>query len=190
MATSKGKKTENQLQQSASAAAAQIQPTPLENKLETMSLGFLNDMDAGKDVRDTKMMNPYLNLYDAASNDQQNDRRSNGIIDLAGQGSPEHAAALNSYLKSKRQQGRRRTVRERLQRHQCPGYGTSRANAHRTGEQSEYGTRGTRAAGLHQLLEPPEIAEPVAAGFGHRRTAWGSGFSRRTLWRRRRRGER
>lgn len=103
MPTGRGKKKEEGLGVQATAAYNQVQPTPLESKLEASSLAFLNDMSSGKDVKDIEALKPYTNIYNSATSDQQNDRKSNGLLDATGAGGGA-AQAYGAYLKYKRQQ--------------------------------------------------------------------------------------
>ncbi len=103
MATSRGKKQENFLQNQQQSTFDAIKPTPVEDKLSANTLNFLNDADGGKDIRDIAGMKPFLNLYDSATGQQADERQSNGILNLANP-NPQAANALKSYYSYKRQQ--------------------------------------------------------------------------------------
>lgn len=104
MGTSRGKKQEETYRTNADASIQAVQATPVETKLNDLNLGFLNDVDSGKDVRDITGMKPFLNLYDSATGQQAEDRHSNGIMELSNGGNPAQANALKQYYAYKRQQ--------------------------------------------------------------------------------------
>jgi len=56
------------------------------------------------DIRSFDALKPNLQLYDAAINDQQNDRKSSGILEALGTGSNAGAANYKTYMNAKRQQ--------------------------------------------------------------------------------------
>jgi hypothetical protein len=82
-----------------------IQQTPEEKLISDRNQKFIQQADSGTDVGSIDMLKPFLDLYNRASADQQNQRTSTGILNLAQKSAnPNQAAAYNAYLNSKRQQ--------------------------------------------------------------------------------------
>ncbi|HEX8636658.1 MAG TPA: hypothetical protein VF692_01245 [Pyrinomonadaceae bacterium] len=82
MATGRGKKEEQRLQQEATTATNAWQPSELEKKLEANTLGFLNDWDSGKDVKDISGLQPYMNLFQNAKKGEAAEKLGGGILNL------------------------------------------------------------------------------------------------------------
>lgn len=88
-------------------AAIQVQnkPTPVEDKLNTQNLSFLNAVE-GKaddgtsspfDIRDSRLgLAPHLQMFDSAVNRQDDDRAGTGAIQMGLQGSNPNLTALLS----------------------------------------------------------------------------------------------
>lgn len=100
----KEKKQEVALEHSAEADRAAIQPSQAEIDANARTHLFNQQVDSGTDIKDISALNPYYQIYQGAVNQQQNDRRSNGIIDLARGGNPAQAQAYDTYMKYKQQQ--------------------------------------------------------------------------------------
>lgn len=89
----------------AEADRAAIQETPLEKMYRERTENFLKQSQGSGGIESIDMLKPYLQLFNRASADQQNQRTSTGILQLGSQNAnPNQAAAYNSYLNSKRQQ--------------------------------------------------------------------------------------
>lgn len=106
MGSSRGKKEEKTLKKSADADMAAIVEDPLIVARRNNILGFNKQVAAGTDVSQMDALKPYLSLYNGAISDQQADRKSNGILNLAmnGDGAKGAGQAYEIYLKNKRQQ--------------------------------------------------------------------------------------
>jgi hypothetical protein len=100
----KEKKQEVALQHSAEADRAAIQPSQAEIDANARTHQFNQQVDSGADIKDITALNPYYQIYQGALSQQQDDRHSNGIIDLARGGNPAQAQAYDTYMKYKRQQ--------------------------------------------------------------------------------------
>lgn len=64
----------------------QWQPTPVETRQNERILGFINDVDSGKDVKDISYLKPYFNLYENAKGAQNAERMGSGALNLGGEG--------------------------------------------------------------------------------------------------------
>ena len=108
MGTKRGrneKQTEQRLFENSQKAIAEIKPTPMEERETARAMQWREQTEGGTDVRNLTALKPHLNLFDAATNEQQNDRKGTGILQLGAQNAnPNQAAALDTYYKYKRQQ--------------------------------------------------------------------------------------
>jgi hypothetical protein len=74
-----------------------IQQTPEEKLISDRNQKFIQQADSGTDVGSIDMLKPFLDLYNRASADQQNQRTSTGILNLAQKSAnPNQAAAYNA----------------------------------------------------------------------------------------------
>lgn len=83
-----------------------MQADPLETAQRARVQGFLDDMKAGKDVRDMEYVRPYFNLYNSAIN-RQTDEKGVGTLGfnaLSGGGGGKMAGLIGEQLKARRDQ--------------------------------------------------------------------------------------
>lgn len=105
MGTGRGKKQEDKMLKTAEADRAAIKETDLERMYRERTENFLRQSQGSGGVESIDMLKPYLQLFNRASADQQNQRTSTGVLQLGAQNAnPNQAAAYNSYLNYKRQQ--------------------------------------------------------------------------------------
>jgi hypothetical protein len=105
MGTNRGKKQEDKMLKTAEADRAAIQETSLEKMYRERAENFLRQSQGGGGVESIDLLKPYLQLFNRAANDQQNQRTSTGVLQLGAQNAnPNQAAAYNAYLNYKRQQ--------------------------------------------------------------------------------------
>jgi hypothetical protein len=145
MATGRGKKREQQLEQKADAQIAAWQPSPLEQQQTARTQKFLTDWDSGKDVGEIDALRPYMNLYNSSVNREQDERGigAMGFNDMTG-GNGNMAAMVGEQLKARRQQ-------------QASGQlynAANAAHADATGNQAQFlmGLSENRAAGKAGLV--------------------------------------
>lgn len=86
------------------ASIQQWQPSELEKKQNERVLGFINDVDSGKDVKDIKYVSPYFNLYNNAKNTQNQERLGSGALQLGSQSNPNYVARMREVNSERRQQ--------------------------------------------------------------------------------------
>lgn len=106
MATGRGKdkKQEEVYRKAADAEREKYVESPLEAKLRIRAENFLTQSAGSGGIESIDALKPHLDLYNSAVSDQQNDRQSTGILQLARGGDPNQAAAFNTYMKFRRQQ--------------------------------------------------------------------------------------
>jgi hypothetical protein len=104
MGGGRGKKQEETYRKAADAERAAYVPTELENMRTAEVKNFLAQSKGSGGIESIDALKPYLNLYNSAVSDQQNDRQSTGILQLARGGNAQQAGVMDQYLKFKRQQ--------------------------------------------------------------------------------------
>lgn len=97
MGTSRGKKEQqvNTAQAQVETAIQAVKPTELETKVQASSTKFLDDISAGKDVKDIEGMSPYYDLYNGAVNAGEAEKYSGGgALSFAENGGNSNLATL------------------------------------------------------------------------------------------------